>query len=136
MAYGFDDPSLLSPRIESVNFKGGEVRLGFSPIAGGLKSREGKPEGFDMAGTEGAFMPAQACIEGAEIVVWSESVPAPRGIRYAFADRPAPNLVNSRGLPLTPFRFSLDGSADDNSLLGAGCHSAAGTLPAGQAGLP
>ena len=117
IAYDASDPSLLSPRIESIDFAGGEVRLKYAPLAGGLSARRGEPLGFELAGADKRFAPAQARIKGPEIVVWSDRVPAPRALRYAFADNPIPNLANARGLPLPPFRFSLDASAAENSLL-------------------
>ena len=38
------------------------------------------------------------------MVVWSEEVPKPVSVRYAWADNPAANLVNGAGLPASPFR--------------------------------
>jgi sialate O-acetylesterase len=116
-AYGVDDPTLLSPRIEDVVFREGEIRLRFAPVAGGLSAQSGIAEGFEIAGG-GNFVAAQAEIEGAEIVVRSERVRTPRAVRYAFSDRPNPNLANRRGLPLTPFRFMIGASSAENSLLG------------------
>jgi len=38
-------------------------------------------------------------------VVWSDAVPAPLVVRYAWADNPAgSNLYNRDGLPASPFR--------------------------------
>jgi sialate O-acetylesterase len=115
-AYHRSDPSLTSPRIESVLFHDGEIRLRFSPLDGGLSAQSGNPEGFTVA-EDDRFVPAQARIEGAEIIVRSHLVPAPHAVRYAFADHPRPNLVNRRGLPLPPFRFRLGETDAKNSLL-------------------
>jgi sialate O-acetylesterase len=117
VAYGVDDPTLLSPRIEEVVFRGDEVRLKFSPVEAGLSARTGIAEGFEIA-RDRDFVPAQAEIEAAEIVVRSDLVRTPRAVRYAFSDRPIPNLANRRGLPLTPFRFRVGASPAENSLLG------------------
>jgi len=38
------------------------------------------------------------------IEVWSEAVPHPVAVRYAWADAPLGNLVSEQGLPVTPFR--------------------------------
>jgi sialate O-acetylesterase len=116
VAHDDPDPTLLCPRIESVAFAGREVSLTFGPLDGGLTAREGNPVGFELAGADDRLAPAHARIEGAQIIVWSDLVPAPRSLRYAFADSPVPNLANRRGLPLPPFRFSLD-HPESNSLL-------------------
>jgi sialate O-acetylesterase len=50
---------------------------------------------------------ANARIEGASVVVWSDAVPKPVAIRYAWADHPICNLANSAGLPAFPFRHTL-----------------------------
>jgi sialate O-acetylesterase len=54
---------------------------------------------------------ANARIEGSSVVVWSDQVPEPSGVRYAWADHPVCNLVNRAGLPAFPFKRELD-SAD------------------------
>jgi sialate O-acetylesterase len=61
-------------------------------------------KGFKIAGAERAWHPAEARIEGGEIVVLSTAVPKPLEVRYGWADNPECNLYNRAGLPLTPFR--------------------------------
>jgi len=117
-AYHHSDPSLMSPRIESVLFRGGEVRLRFAPVDCGLVTRKGSVQGFAVA-EDDHFVPAEAYIEGPEIIVRSNLVSAPRAVRYAYTDHPAPNLVNQRGLPLPPVRFRTGASESENSLLGS-----------------
>ena len=40
-----------------------------------------------------------------KIIVSSDEVPAPKYVRYAWADDPVnPNLINKEGLPAAPFR--------------------------------
>ena len=51
---------------------------------------------------------AHARIEGSSVVVWSDKVAEPCGIRYAWADHPIGNLANRAGLPAFPFRRELD----------------------------
>jgi sialate O-acetylesterase len=44
-------------------------------------------------------------VEGNHVVVWSDQVPDPVAVRYAWANNPAePNLYNKEGLPAAPFR--------------------------------
>jgi sialate O-acetylesterase len=47
---------------------------------------------------------ADAKIDGSTVVVWSDKVPEPVAVRYAWADNPVCNLYNKAGLPAYPFR--------------------------------
>ena len=72
----------------------------------GLTSK-GAVESFEVAGAEGVFYPAAAEVVGDTLTVSSPAVPAPRYVRYAWANYPppdhAPNLYNAAGLPAAPF---------------------------------
>ncbi|HUU91995.1 MAG TPA: sialate O-acetylesterase [Phycisphaerae bacterium] len=64
-------------------------------------------EGFAVAGEDRHFYPAQAFMASAETVkVWSDFVPNPVAVRYAWATHPFGTLVGagSSGLPTAPFR--------------------------------
>ena len=71
----------------------------------GLKTRDGgAPRGFLIAGSDKAWKPATARIEGDKVVVSSPEVSAPVAVRYAWAENPDCNLVNGAGLPASTFR--------------------------------
>jgi sialate O-acetylesterase len=77
----------------------------FFDHAEGLATRGVAPvEGFEIAGKDGRYVPAEARIEGATVVVSSAPVPAPRSVRYGWADNPRVSLYNAAGLPASPFR--------------------------------
>lgn len=57
-----------------------------------------------MVGADGAFVPAQAKLEGDEIIVLNSQTVKPVAVRYGFATNPHCNLVNGAGLPASPFR--------------------------------
>ncbi|MBS0226464.1 MAG: beta galactosidase jelly roll domain-containing protein [Proteobacteria bacterium] len=62
-------------------------------------------KGFQLAGADQVFHEADASIEGGRIVVQSVAVPAPVAVRYGWNDDPGmANLINSAGLPASPFR--------------------------------
>lgn len=62
-----------------------------------------------IAGADHHFHWAKARILHDALLVWSEQVPKPRTVRYAWADNPAlANLTNGAGLPASPFELSLD----------------------------
>ena len=67
--------------------------------------RDGKaPSHFEIAGDDRVFHPATAVIEGNELIVSSDTVAAPKAVRYAFTSGAMPNLMNREGLPASPFR--------------------------------
>jgi sialate O-acetylesterase len=63
-----------------------------------------KVAGFALAGTDRRFVWADAKLEGSSVVLSSASVREPRWVRYAWADNPEVNLVNTDGLPAVPFQ--------------------------------
>ncbi len=92
------------PTFKSLQALNGTLRLSFSHVDGGLVARGGAPAGFEIAGEDQKFVPAEARIEGDEVVLASPLVPAPVAARYAWADYPQCNLYNRAGLPAPPFR--------------------------------
>ena len=61
--------------------------------------------GFEIAGADGHYRPAQARIDGEHVVVSSPAVAHPVAVRYAWSEDPeAANLTNHDGLPAAPFR--------------------------------
>jgi sialate O-acetylesterase len=77
----------------------------FFDHAEGLATRSGAPvEGFEIAGKDGRYVPAEARVEGTTVLVSSTTVPAPHAVRYGWADNPRVSLYNASGLPASPFR--------------------------------
>lgn len=62
------------------------------------------PKGFILAGPDGKYYPAQATIQGKEIILQSDRIEIPTAARYAWADNPTCNLYGKSGLPVPPFR--------------------------------
>jgi sialate O-acetylesterase len=97
-----------SPLPEHVTSDGRRLRIRFRHAADGLTTRDGGPvKGFALAGADGRFFWAQAVIEGASVLVESDSVSAPASLRYAWADNPAANLAGCNGLPASPFLLNV-----------------------------
>ena len=89
---------------------GAAVRIHFKQVAAGLKNTTGNAtaiSGFETAGADKVFHPAEARIDGATntVLVSSKSAAAPVAVRYAWRNNPTGlTLANSEGLPLAPFR--------------------------------
>ena len=98
------------PMYRSYRKEGKRVILSFEAVGGGLETNDGGALAeFAVAGAEGKFVWAEAEIVGDEVVVWSDDVPDPKYVRYAWADNPVnPNLYNKDGLPASPFGIEVN----------------------------
>jgi sialate O-acetylesterase len=109
------------PVYDSFAVEDGKVRVKFKDVQGGLVASNlqaatgptattgptaGGAEltGFLIADDDKKFVPALAKIDGDTVVVWSESVPKPAAVRYAWEADPRATLHNKDGLPAAPFR--------------------------------
>lgn len=107
VAYGKNDIVYSGPIYKSMKKDGNKIRLGFDHVGSGLmaKDKYGYLKSFAIAGADKKFVWAQAIIDGEEVVVWSDKVPNPVAVRYAWADNPDDaNFYNKEGLPASPFR--------------------------------
>ncbi|WP_018626368.1 sialate O-acetylesterase [Niabella aurantiaca] len=91
------------PVYKTQKVKGDRILLSFDHAAG-MKASGGKLTGFAIAGSDQQFQWAEAEISGNTITVKAPGVKQPVAVRYAWADNPDANLVNSAGLPASPFR--------------------------------
>ena len=106
MVYGMGVP-YRNPSFKDMAIEGNKVRITFQDVGGGLTTPGGAAlAGFAIAGEDGAFVAATAGISALDtVVVSSNAVPAPKAVRYAWAQNPsAANLFGNSGLPAAPFR--------------------------------
>ncbi|GIP47755.1 9-O-acetylesterase [Paenibacillus sp. J53TS2] len=105
LAYGETELVASGPIFVRMERQGDALRLHFTEVGGGLTPRDGNAlQGFSVCGPDGAFVPAQAVIDGDTVVVRHEQVKPPIHVRYAWSNNPAKaNLVNREGLPAFPF---------------------------------
>lgn len=105
MVYEQNDRIASGPVYKSTKTEGNRIRISFTNTGSGLSAKDGEEiTGFAIAGNDRKFYWAQAVIEGNEVVVYADKVVRPEAVRYAWADNPECNLVNSEGLPAIPFR--------------------------------
>lgn len=105
LAYGEKDVIPTGPIYQSSTLDGDKIIITFSNVGSGLITNDGEePAEFAIAGADKKFVWANAKIDGAKIIVWSNEVHDPMYVRYAWADDPVnPNLYNKEGLPASPF---------------------------------
>jgi sialate O-acetylesterase len=90
------------PLFRQATVEGGVMRVWFDHAASGLVA-QGALEGFEIAGADGKWLPADARIDGSTVVVSSHVVEAPVAVRYAWSDNPRATLFNAEKLPASPF---------------------------------
>lgn len=93
------------PVRSAVSIQGDAIRVRFDHAESGLAIHgDGPLSGFEIAGVDAKFVPAQARIDRDTVVVSNTLVREPAFIRYAWANDPSVNLFNGVGLPAVPFR--------------------------------
>jgi len=100
--YHKDVADTSGPLIDKATVKHGAFVITFTH-AKGLNAK-GDLAGFEVAGADGQWRPADAKIEGETIVVSAKAVAEPKNIRYAWKDNPVATLFNGAGMPASPFR--------------------------------
>ncbi len=104
-AYG-ENLMFEGPVYSNYKISGNSITVQFmNNTANGLRTSDnGKVKGFAIAGADHIWHWADAKIIGNAVEVSSPEVAFPLAVRYAWADNPECNLVNSAGLPASPFR--------------------------------
>lgn len=93
------------PSFRSAAEENGRLRVFFDHAESGLVCLPETLAGFEVAGEDGAYFPADAEIDGETVLVSSAKVPRPKFVRYAWTNwGPAP-LYNGSGFPAAPFRM-------------------------------
>lgn len=94
----------LCPVLDRAETIGSEMKVWFRNAPQGLITSDGKnPSGFELAGTDGGFHPADARIDGSTVTVTSPSVTAPKQVRLGWSYYKIHNLRSRYGLPASVF---------------------------------
>jgi sialate O-acetylesterase len=104
--YGFPTPC-QGPVLNSMVPDGNGIKISFDNVAGGLKAKDGKLTGFEVAGKDGKFVEGIAKIVNNELIVYSPIVIEPVSVRYCWHNGSQASLFNSDGLPAEQFNDSL-----------------------------
>ena len=106
--YGFENlkEEAFSPMYKSYELKDGGIELSFN-YCQGFKT-EGDAKGFEIAGEDKEFKPAAAEIKGDKIFISSPEVKEPLYARYNWTNYGEVTVFGVNGLPLAPFRTSVN----------------------------
>ena len=103
-ALAYHEPVEYSgPLFDRAVADGDGMRVTFTHNKSGLVVKNGDLAGFELAGKDKAFVPADARIDGSSVVVTSDKVKNPMYVRYAWAGVPKATLYNHDDLPASPF---------------------------------
>lgn len=102
--YGYTDLVHSGPIYKSVRFNKGRILVSFDHAGSGLYCPDNTIKHFEIAGTDGKYYPAKARIVGKEVMVWSNKVQQPKGVRLGWENYFEINLFNKEGLPASSFR--------------------------------
>jgi sialate O-acetylesterase len=98
-----EDIEFSGPTYDSMSVDGNRVVINFKHLGGGLVAKGGELQGFVVYGKDKETV-GTAKIEGNTIVVSSDEISEPVGVRYGWANVPDVNLYNQAGLPASPFK--------------------------------
>lgn len=102
LAYA-EDVEYSGPVYDSMSVDGNRVILRFRHVGGGLMARGGDLKGFVIYDSS-KEAPGNAQIDGDTIIVSSDEITHPVGVRYGWENVPDVNLYNRAGLPASPFQ--------------------------------
>ncbi len=103
--YGLKFP-YRSPEFKNLQIVGNKATLTIDCFGSTLRAFDvQEARGFAICGADHVWHWASGkMIAPNQVEVWSDAVPAPLAVRYAWADNPVCNLFSNDGLPVTPFR--------------------------------
>jgi len=109
LAYGNKKLIASGPNAITIKRNHNGLLIGFDKSGGDLVfTKDGVLHHIAIAGADKKYVWANAKIQGNKLLVWSDQVPEPVSVRYAWADNPeGANLYNKAGLPASPFELSL-----------------------------
>jgi sialate O-acetylesterase len=104
--YGIEGVAYSGPVYREMEIlEEGKVKIIFDEVGMGLSFYGNPATGFEIAGMDRNFVPAKAMINrDMTLTVWSEAVPEPVAVRYAFKNCIHGTLYNVSGLPASSFR--------------------------------
>ncbi len=98
----FQGPLFRQATTETVSADVTQMRIWFDH-GDGLTMHDKPVSGFELAGPDHRFMPAEARIDGATVLVTASAVPHPAYVRYGWMSVVPDGLYNAAGLPASTF---------------------------------
>jgi sialate O-acetylesterase len=97
----------ISPVLRQLTAEGTGLRMWFDNAPTGLKLAGDAEFAFEIAGADEKYVPAEAKVEHATVLVSAPSIPEPVFVRYAYRDIAPDALYSNAGVPAAPIRARL-----------------------------
>ena len=107
MANNYGKPNIVhsGPIYKSMTVENDKIRIMFDHLGQGLTAPYYEPiKGFEIAGEDKKFYPADAIIERNTVLVGNVEIEKPVAVRFGWDKAAQTNLSNRQGLPASPFR--------------------------------
>jgi sialate O-acetylesterase len=91
------------PLYRSAIAERGLIRVFFDHATGGLTFQGQEAIGFEIAGSDGVYLPAQVAIEGDSVVLSNKLISSPEHARCGWSGSQECDLYNGAGLPAASF---------------------------------
>jgi sialate O-acetylesterase len=107
--YGQKELVFSGPLYKKMQIEGEKARISFEYTGSGLKTRDGNDLNYwEIAGSDGKFVKANAVIDANTVIVSSPEIKSPSAVRFGWDELANPNLINKEGLPASPFNTNAD----------------------------
>lgn len=103
--YGHRNTLANGPQPVAAVFGSKDVILTMQNAEGMQASNGEEIIGFEIASTDGLFLPAKVSVKGTQLRLSNEQIKSPRYVRYGWQPFTRANLVNRAGLPASTFRL-------------------------------
>ena len=102
--YGLEGFEYESPVFRSIEIIESTVIVSFDNIPNGITSFWKEVKGFEIAGENKVFYPAQAIVRTKSVILSTPKVAKPLAVRYLFKNYAKAELFSGGGLPISSFR--------------------------------
>lgn len=103
LVYGEHTLDAFAPMYRSHTVSGNTMTIAFDYAEQGMEWH-GEPNGFEIAGADGKYYPAQAVLDGNRVLLTAPQVTRPVFARYAWVNYGVVSLFGKNGIPTAPFR--------------------------------
>ena len=109
---GAGEEEVYGPVYSSYFVDGRKMHIMFKYAETGLKCKAEEEKGFEIAGADRKYYPADAVISGNSVILESDKVKAPLYARYCWTNYSEVTLFGANGIPAAPFRTSTEDGAE------------------------
>lgn len=106
--YGQKENTPISPIYSGYEVNGHKVDIMLDHAEKGLTTKGKSVQDVYVAGADGKFYPAKADLAPGKMTIYSGSVQQPKMVKYGFDNTRLGNVFNKSGLPVAPFKVTLD----------------------------